>query len=95
MLLEALSYGLPVLASDIPANLDMGLDSECYFQMGDIDSLAAHLSSLAAAPQDDAAWVARRRWVMEQYDWERIARRTLEVYSRVLRAPKLIGRSVF
>jgi len=95
VLLEALSYGLPVLASDIPANLDMGLGQECYFPLGDIDSLAGHLSVLAAAPQDETARTARHRWVMEQYDWERIARRTLEVYSRVLRAPGLVGRSVF
>ena len=95
VLLEALSYGLPVLASDIPANLDMGLGQECYFPLGDIDSLAEHLSVLAVAPQDEVARTARHRWVMEQYDWERIARRTLEVYSRVVRAPRLVGRSVF
>ena len=32
-MLEALSYGLPVLASDIPANVEVGLPSEHYFPL--------------------------------------------------------------
>jgi glycosyltransferase involved in cell wall biosynthesis len=30
-LLEVMSYRLPVVASDIPANLAVGLPSRCYF----------------------------------------------------------------
>lgn len=40
-ILEALSFGLPVVASDIPANLEIGLPVEHYFPLGDIDALAA------------------------------------------------------
>ena len=32
-LLEAMSYGLPVLASDIPANREVPLPSSCYFRL--------------------------------------------------------------
>lgn len=39
-MLEALSYGLPVIASDIPANLEVGLPSEHYFPLGDVGALA-------------------------------------------------------
>ena len=39
-MLEALSYGLPVLASDIPANLAVGLEPKDYFPLGDIPALA-------------------------------------------------------
>ncbi|MEW6353676.1 MAG: glycosyltransferase family 4 protein, partial [Pseudomonadota bacterium] len=42
-LLEALSFGVPVLASDIPPNREIGLGAECYFPLGDIHALAAAL----------------------------------------------------
>lgn len=93
-LLEALSFGLPVLASDIPANLEIGLPATSYFPMGDTAALAERLSALAQLRPDEAASEGRKRWVHERYDWGRIARQTREVYSRVVREPKLLGRSV-
>ncbi len=38
-LLEAMSYNIDVLASDIPANLQIGLDTDDYFKVGDEDDL--------------------------------------------------------
>jgi len=84
VILEALSYGLPVLASAIPANLEIGLGETNYFPAGDIDALAIHLQRLAAAPQDETTRKARQRWVAEKFDWDRIAAETLSVYQRVL-----------
>src|SRR5262249_52916705 len=43
-LLEALSYGLPVLASDIPANLEVALPPASYFPLGDVTALAQRLT---------------------------------------------------
>jgi glycosyltransferase involved in cell wall biosynthesis len=80
VLLEALSYGLPVIASAIPANLELGLDAASYFPVGDVDTLAQRLADAAAAPKDAAACEARRRWVETRYDWDDIAERTLRVY---------------
>ncbi|MBS0419148.1 MAG: glycosyltransferase family 4 protein [Proteobacteria bacterium] len=93
-LLEALSFGLPVVASDIPANLEIGLPATSYFPMGDTAALAERLSALAQLNPDEAASEGRKRWVHERYDWGRIAQQTREVYSRVVREPKLLGRSV-
>jgi len=92
-LLEALSYGVPVLASDIPANLEIGLGKGSYFPLGDIEALAEALSQLAVAPQDDASRERRRRWVTERYDWGRVAQQTYALYDRVLREHRLLGRS--
>ena len=39
-LLEAMSYHLPVIVSDIPANLEVGLKKECYFPCGNVEELA-------------------------------------------------------
>jgi glycosyltransferase involved in cell wall biosynthesis len=84
-LLEALSYGLPVLASDIPANLEIGLGERSYFKTGDIDALATRLAELASAPEEAGARDARRAWVLQKYRWENIAEQTLGVYRRLAR----------
>jgi len=39
-LLEALSYGLPVLVSDIPQHREIWLPEFRYFKVGDVDDLA-------------------------------------------------------
>ena len=36
---QALSYGLHVLVSDIPANKEVDVSSERYFKCGDVDEL--------------------------------------------------------
>ena len=82
-LLEALSYGLKTLASNIPANLEVGLPDGSYFQLGDIEGLAGLLRREAATPsttEEKASRVARAAL----YDWNAIARTTLMVYQRAV-----------
>jgi len=83
-MLEALSYGLPVVASDIPANLEVGLPPEHYFPLGDVTTLAERLCDFARQSLTVEARNARRAWVAERYDWHDIAQRTLEVYQAVV-----------
>ena len=73
-LLEAMSYGLPVIVSDIPANLEVGLPDKCYFPVGDIDALASRLRVLCDAP------VERIDYDMAKYDWDQIAKEVSDVY---------------
>jgi glycosyltransferase involved in cell wall biosynthesis len=89
-MLEALSYGLPVLASDIPANLEVGLPPSSYFPVGNVAALGERLCALAAMTEHPAAREARRRWVADTYNWERIARQTYAVYRRVLAQPSAV-----
>lgn len=79
-LLEALSYGLPVLASDIPANLELGLSNHNYFRLGDVASLAEKLRNLANSPRSQAERDRTSRWVVQRYNWQEIAKQTLEIY---------------
>ena len=73
-LLEAMSYGLPVVVSDIPANLEVGLAEECYFPVGDVGTLASRLRVLCDAP------VERIDYDMAKYDWDQIAKEVSDVY---------------
>jgi len=79
-LLEALSYGLPVLASDIPANLEVGLSAEHYFRLGDIAELSDGLRALAGSEVNEESKSIIRKWLEERYDWEKIARETSALY---------------
>lgn len=82
-MLEALSYGLPVVASDIPANLEVGLSAEHYYPLGDVATLATRLKEFAAQALTAEARESRRAWVSERFDWRDIARRTLMIYQAV------------
>lgn len=82
-LLEALSYGLPVIASDIPANLEVGLPEDGYFPLGDVEALASRLQDQVGREEAPSVRAARREWVVSRYDWQVIARQTLGVYRQV------------
>ena len=90
-LLEALGYGLNVLASNIPANLEVGLDEEHYFELGNTDDLACKALALCNAPQDSHSREKVRTWVQERYDWDCIAQQTANVYREALGVSLSIG----
>ena len=90
-MLEALSYGLPVIASDIPANLEVGLPEEHYFPLGDVAALAGRLGEFAARPLIKEARESRRAWVSGRFDWKDIARQTMTVYQAVIGGEKSGG----
>lgn len=81
-LLEAMSYGLPVRVSDIPANLAVKLPDECYIPVGDSTAMAhalqAQLEQQAPTPPDYSHYLAL-------YDWQQIARQTAAVYRQTYR----------
>lgn len=79
-LLEAMSYKLDVLASDIPANLQVGLRTEDYFRVGDEDDLAEKLVMKLAVrkPRDFSDLL------YEKYDWEKISNSTYSIYNYLI-----------
>lgn len=76
--LEAASCGAPMLLSDIPANLDIGLDRRNYFPVGDVAALTELLDTDRAAFEIDSDAVRAR------FSWDRAAEDTLAVYRSAL-----------
>lgn len=79
-LLEAMSYDLDVVVSDIPANRIPELEEEDFFPAGDVASLATLLEKKIVAHR------ATRTYNLANYDWDEIAARTVDVYREVCRS---------
>ena len=75
-LLEAMSYKVPVVVSDIPANLEVGLPKEDYFPCGHVEALAEKLKEVVSRP------LQKVDYDMGRYDWDKIAKQVMEVYYR-------------
>lgn len=84
-LLEAVSYGLPIVTTDIPENREVVGEAALLFPYGDDAALSACLRRLleddafAAALRDKA-----RARAAEQPGWDEVAELTEEFYLRVL-----------
>jgi len=83
--LEAMSYGLPVLVSDIAPHLELGLDDDQYFKVGDIQDLSARMVTLATRPWPAEKRRSVREHVLRTYDWNHIAAETAALYRQVAR----------
>jgi len=78
-LLEAMSYGLDVLISDIPANRLPQLKPEDFVKVNDVHSLADGLKR-----KINNLTPSRREYDLSPYDWENIARQTVTVYESLV-----------
>jgi glycosyltransferase involved in cell wall biosynthesis len=74
-LLEAMSFGCDILASDIEANKEVQLSKSYYFETGNIESLAKNITDKL---QRD---ISVHDYDMSNYNWENIAEKTYMVYS--------------
>lgn len=83
-LLEALSYGVTPLVSDIPANLEVDLGQEYYFHCKDVGNLKDKLVTMwqhrFSHPGEDYFIDL----VKKKYDWTVIADQTIKVYEKAL-----------
>ncbi len=84
-LLEALSYGLSCIVSDIPANKEVGLDEARYFKAGDIQGMSTKIYEYVQKPLNQKEQETQIEMVCEKYNWEKIAEETLKVYEDVVK----------
>jgi glycosyltransferase involved in cell wall biosynthesis len=78
VVLEALAADAPILLSDIPAHREAGLDPGSYFPKGDVQALAAQLM----AGDYTRLRCSRRSEILEDNDWDRVARRHRDILIR-------------
>ncbi len=75
-LLEAMSYDIDALASDIPANLQVGLDRDDYFRVGDENELAEKMiGKLKSGKENNFRGILTQR-----FNWNKIADETFSTY---------------
>lgn len=85
--LEAMSYGKAVIASDIPAHMEVVAEHGVPFVTGDEEDLAKHIVELAADPMTAASLGhVARAFVEDAYHWDDITAKTVACYRRHERA---------
>ena len=84
-LLEALGYGICVVTSDIPENLEISQHYGFSFKNRDVSDLKRVLEELLADRRlvEEMGKLGRER-IQREYSWDRIAKQTENVYQRVI-----------
>ncbi|MFR6170369.1 MAG: glycosyltransferase family 4 protein [Blautia sp.] len=78
-LLEAMSYGVPCLVSDIPENVEVGKDYVTTFKSKDTMDLKMKLENLLKEP-----FMSQKekmtKYIYKNYDWDKVVEKTICVY---------------
>ena len=74
VLLEAMSYDIPILASNIPENVEI-IGEENTFRTQDVNNLKERLEEVLSLPE-----VPNIK--KDKYDWDKISNQTLEIYKK-------------
>ena len=77
VLLEAMSFSLPLIVSDIPANRLPEVPPEAFYHVGDVEQLAKKIEQTAADPQP-------RQYNLDNYRWDVIADKTSRIFTTIV-----------
>ncbi|HEX5006381.1 MAG TPA: glycosyltransferase family 4 protein [Hyphomonadaceae bacterium] len=75
VVLEALAANIPIVLTDIPPHIEVGLDGGSYYACGDVK----HLASILADANYARLRCARRVEILEENDWDQVARRYRDI----------------
>jgi glycosyltransferase involved in cell wall biosynthesis len=84
--LEAMSYKLPMILSDISANREIAEPQE-LFPVGDIEALANKIRTFLDRPELETIHkiqIRQHERLEQEFDWDQIAKKTNAVYCSVL-----------
>ena len=77
MLLEAMSYGLDVVVTDIPATRLVKLNEDDYVAVADVDALAMKIKERTDHKKD-------RNYDMREYTWQHVVIQVEDVYRELV-----------
>lgn len=77
VLIEAASYNLPILASNISANLQLKLPEERYFEVGSVNSLKSKIESELEKEEQTVIYD------IKLHEWKEIANQVSTLYSKI------------
>lgn len=83
-ILEAFSYGTPVVCSKVAAIPEVAGDAACYFNPLDPEDMASAISSVLADDALRERLASKGKSRVQLFSWEKTAEQTLAVYHQVL-----------
>lgn len=82
-LLEAMAYGLPILASEISANREAAGDTALYFESKNVSDLKRALQEILKDKEKMLAMGEKSKTRVEKvFNWENISQETLNLYQK-------------
>jgi len=83
-LLEAMSYGLHVLVSNIDAHLELNLPTKSLFKCGDTEDLKIKIENLLFETVSNDERTEFQQLIKQKYNWQTIAQQTIAVYKKTM-----------
>lgn len=81
ILLEAMAYGLPILASNIEPMPEFGADALCYFDGLSATDLASRMNEMLSDTEGAAEWGLRAKARSKEYSWDAFTKNVVDVCS--------------
>lgn len=83
-LLEALSYGVEVLASNIDANMQIDIGENNFFEQGNIDDLKRRMLCFLNAKITEEEQKRRLEMLKKDYSWDEISTKIYKLYEELI-----------
>jgi len=84
--LEAMASGTPVLSSNVSAMPEILGDATLYFDPYKVDDIAKKIEMMVSDEKLRSKYASRGLEHVKKYDWSDTARKTLDVYLKILKA---------